>query len=172
MQTVAAVFADRRQAERAIDEMRRMGIDPQRVSVITRDQREAKDIAGNTGAEAGTGAATGAGIGALLGGAAGWLAGIGALTIPGIGPIVAAGPIAAALGGAGIGAVAGGLVGALTGWGFSDEEAQNYEDRVRSGNILMAVEIPDGEDATRAEDLLRRSGGNAVSTRTARRRAA
>lgn len=172
MQTVAALFRDRMQAERAIDEMRRMGMDPQRVSVVTRDRRESREIAESTGAEAGAGAATGAGIGAILGGAAGWLAGIGALAIPGLGPIVAAGPIAAALGGAGIGAITGGLVGALTGWGFSEDEARGYENRVREGDILLTVEIPEGEDAALAQDLLRRAGGQSVGTGTWRRRAA
>jgi hypothetical protein len=172
MQTVAALFRDRVDAERAINELRRSGFDPQRVSVMARDRERARDVAGDTGADTGTGAATGAGVGALLGGAAGWLAGIGALAIPGIGPIVAAGPIAAALGGAGIGAVAGGLVGALTGWGFSEDEARGYEDRVREGDILLAAEIPDGESTTAAEEVMRRAGGSQVATREWRRRAA
>jgi hypothetical protein len=124
-----------------------------------------------------TGAASGAGLGAILGGAAGWLVGIGALAIPGVGPIVAAGPIAAALGvagttaaaGAGVGAVAGGLVGALTGWGFSESEARAYQQGVERGDILVAVELPDDEDAGRAEDILKRHGGDRVSTGTVRR---
>jgi hypothetical protein len=156
-----------------------MGVDPQRVSVIARDKQQARDIAERTGAEVATGAATGAGLGAILGGAAGWLVGIGALAIPGIGPIVAAGPIAAALGtagataaaGAGIGVVAGGLIGALTGWGFSEAEAKAYQDGVERGDILLAVEVPDdGDIDDRVEDVLKRDGGDRVSTGTVNRR--
>jgi len=172
MQTVAALFRDRNQAERAIDEMRRAGFDPQRVSVVAQDRGQAREIADSTGAETSAGAATGAGFGAIFGGAIGWLAGLGALTIPGIGPLVAAGPLAAALGGAGIGAVTGGIVGALTGWGFSESEARTYESRVRQGDILLTVEIPDGESSSMAEDVLSRSGGESVSSGTWRRQAA
>src|SRR3954468_2251919 len=99
MQRVAGVFRDRQDAQHAIQALRDAGIDPRRVSVIARDKERARDVAEDTGAQAATGAATGAGIGAVLGGAAGWLAGLGALAIPGIGPVVAAGPIAAALSG-------------------------------------------------------------------------
>ena len=172
MQTVAALFRDRLMAERAIDDMRRMGFDPQRVSVVAQDRGQAREIANATGAETSAGAATGAGVGAIFGGAIGWLAGLGALTIPGIGPLVAAGPLAAALGGAGIGAVTGGVVGALTGWGFSESEARTYENRIREGDILLTVEIPDGESSGMAEDVLRRAGGESVSSGTWRRQAA
>jgi len=159
-------------AQQAIDEMRRSGFDPQRVSVVAQDRGEARSVAESTGAETGAGAATGAGFGAIFGGAVGWLAGLGALAIPGLGPLVAAGPLMAALGGAGIGAVSGGIVGALTGWGFSEADARTYENRVREGDILLTVEIPDGEDAGIAETILRQAGGESVSSGTWRRRAA
>ena len=174
---VAGLFEAPEQASRAIDDLRSMGIDPSRVSVIARDKERAREVADETGAEVATGAATGAGLGAILGGAAGWLVGIGALAIPGIGPIVAAGPIAAALGtagataaaGAGIGVVAGGLIGALTGWGFSEAEAKAYQDGIERGAILLAVEIPDNQDEDRVEDILKRDGGDRVSTGTTHR---
>ena len=176
MKTVAGLFASRDAAERAIQGLRTAGFDAQRVSVMARDPERARDVAEETGAEVATGAATGAGLGALLGGAAGWLVGIGALAIPGVGPIIAAGPIAAALGvagttaaaGAGVGLVAGGLVGALTGWGFSEAEARAYEQGVERGDILLAVEVPD-DDSARAEGIFERHGGDRVSTGTARR---
>jgi hypothetical protein len=90
---------------------------------------------------------------------------------------VAAGPIAAALGtagataaaGAGIGVVAGGLIGALTGWGFSEAEARAYQEGVERGDILLAVELPDNDDAGRVEDAFKRDGGDRVSTGTAHR---
>jgi hypothetical protein len=174
MKTVAGVFPVQTQAQQALQDLQTAGFAPQRVSVIARDTERARDVAEETGAEVPTGAAAGAGAGAVLGGLAGWLIGIGALAIPGIGPVVAAGPIAAALGvggttaavGAGVGAVAGGLVGALTGWGFSESEAREYQERVGRGDILLAVEVPDDQDTGRAEDILRRSGGERVSTGT------
>jgi Heat induced stress protein YflT domain len=173
---VAGLFETPEAASRTINDLRSMGIDPQRVSVIARDKEQARDVADKTGAEVATGAATGAGLGALLGGAAGWLVGIGALAIPGIGPVVAAGPIAAALGtagataaaGAGVGVVAGGLLGALTGWGFSEAEARAYQEGVERGDLLLAVEVPDADDADRIEDIVKRDGGDRVSTGTVR----
>ncbi|MFN8636757.1 MAG: general stress protein [Chloroflexota bacterium] len=176
MKTVAGLFDSRTSAEQALQDLRTAGFDSQRVSVMARDPDRARDVAKETGAEVTTGAATGAGLGAILGGAAGWLVGIGALAIPGIGPIVAAGPIAAALGvagttaaaGAGVGIVAGGLVGALTGWGFSESEARAYEQGVERGDILLAVEAPD-DQAGSIEDVFKRRGGDRVSTGTARR---
>jgi CBS domain-containing protein len=171
---VAGLFADRTRAEQAIEDLRREGIDPGRVSVITKDPSYAREVAGDTGAKVAGSTATGAGLGALLGGAAGWLVGIGALAIPGIGPVLAAGPIAAALGvggataavGAGVGAAAGGIVGALTGWGFSESEARDYESRVAHGDILVTVE-GDGEVAHIAEDVFHRDGADRVAGKRA-----
>src|SRR6266542_1288572 len=149
MKTVAGLFDTPTRAEPAIQDLRAAGFAPRRVSVIARDKQRARDVAAQTGAEVATGAATGAGAGAILGAAAGWLVGIGALAIPGIGPVVAAGPIASALGvagttaaaGAGVGVVAGGLVGALTGWGFSEAEARAYQDGVSRGEMLLAADV-------------------------------
>src|SRR4051794_28496720 len=177
MKTVAGLFQTQTSAERALTDLRSAGLDLSRVSVIARDKEQAKEIADQTGAEVATGAATGAGLGAILGGAAGWLVGIGALAIPGIGPIVAAGPIAAALGvagttaaaGAGIGVVTGGIVGALTGWGFSEAEAKAYQEGVERGEILLAAELPDSADDDRVEDIFKRDGGDRVSTGTVHR---
>ncbi|MBI3968675.1 MAG: general stress protein [Chloroflexi bacterium] len=172
MKTVAGIFSTQMQAQRAVEELRLAGFHPERVSVITRSPEQARAIAGETGTEVAAATAGGAGLGAILGAAAGWMVGIGALTIPGIGPVVAAGPIATALGvagttaaaGAGIGVVAGGVVGALTGWGFSEAEAREYESRVTRGDILLAVEVPDGEDTGQAEGVLRAAGGDRVSS--------
>jgi hypothetical protein len=173
MKVVAGLFESQTTAQRAIEDLRTLGIDPGRVSVIARDKEQAREVANQTGAEVATGTATGAGLGAILGGAAGWLVGIGALAIPGIGPIVAAGPIAAALGvagttaaaGAGVGVVAGGIIGALTGWGFSESEAKAYQDGIERGDLLLAVEVADSNDeAGRVEDMFKRDGGDRVST--------
>src|SRR5215212_5445755 len=171
MRVVAGLFNSQAAAERAITELRTAGIDSSRVSVIARDTDRARDVAHKTGAEVTTGAATGAGLGGILGAAAGWLVGIGALAIPGIGPIVAAGPIAAALGvagttaaaGAGVGVVTGGLIGALTGWGFSESEAKAYQDGIERGDMLLATDVSDDFDTDRIEDIFERHGAERVS---------
>jgi uncharacterized protein (TIGR02271 family) len=98
--------------------------------------------------------AKGAGIGAAIGGLGGLLVGLGALAIPGIGPVIAAGPIAAALAGAGIGAVAGGVIGALVDLGIPEDEAHLYAESVRRGNVLVAAQVSDNraDEASRIMD--------------------
>src|SRR5205085_4399925 len=108
------------------------------------------------------GATTGATSGAVVGGTLGWLAGIGALAIPGIGPFIAAGPIVATLAGAGAGGVLGGLTGALVGMGIPEYEAKRYEGRVRSGGILMSVHCDDSDGAGRAKQILRDTGAEDI----------
>ena len=100
-----------------------------------------------------TGAGTGASIGTIIGGGAGLLAGIGALAIPGIGPIVAAGWLVAALTGAGAGAAAGGLLGSLTGAGIPEEHAHVYAEGVRRGSTLVTVRAEDTR-VTEAEAIM------------------
>jgi hypothetical protein len=109
--------------------------------------------AGDT--ETGSGAGTGATLGTVLGGGAGLLAGLGALAIPGVGPVVAAGWLVATLTGAGAGAAAGGLLGALTGAGLGEEGATTYAEGVRRGGHLVVVRATD-ERALEAERILER----------------
>jgi hypothetical protein len=106
---------------------------------------------------AGSGAAAGATLGTALGGGAGLLAGIGALAIPGIGPVVAAGWLIATLTGAGVGAAAGGLLGGLLGAGFGEEEAATYSEGIRRGGHLVVVRA-DETRAVEAERLLDQHG--------------
>jgi hypothetical protein len=120
----------------------------------------------HVGGDVATGAATGAGTGAVLGGIAGLLVGAGALAIPGIGPIVAAGPLAAALTGAGLGAAAGGLIGALAGWGIPEEEAGLYAEGVRRGGTLVGV-TAEGARVQKAADILERNGAVDIERRSA-----
>src|SRR5439155_10866804 len=111
-----------------------------------------KDLAHERATKAPEGAAAGASSGAVIGGTLGWLAGIGALAVPGVGPLIAAGPIVAAL--AGIGAVGtlGGIAGALIGLGIPEYEAKRYEGRVRNGGILLSVHCDDSQWTKRAEE--------------------
>jgi hypothetical protein len=89
------------------------------------------------------------GTGAILG----WLAGIGTLAIPGVGPFIAAGPILAALGGAAVGGAAGGIIGALVGMGIPEYEAKLYDGKVRSGNILISVHTENSDQVKAAKKI-------------------
>ena len=100
------------------------------------------------------------GAGAVLG----WLAGIGTLAIPGIGPFIAAGPIMAALGGAAIGSAAGGIIGALVGVGIPEYEAKRYEGKVRAGSVLISVHAVDSREIDRAKNLFERAGAEDIAT--------
>ncbi|MCC7367798.1 MAG: general stress protein [Chloroflexi bacterium] len=164
--TVVAVFDERDDAQDAINALRDAGFLADDISILARDRDTAGRLADDTGTEAATGAATGALAGGLLGGVAGWLVGIGALAIPGVGPIIAAGPIAAALGGAAIGATTGGIIGALTGAGIPEDEARYYDTEFRRGGIVVTVQARGRFDEAR--DILRENGGrDTESTSTA-----
>jgi hypothetical protein len=112
------------------------------------------------------GAAAGAGIGATLGGAAGLLAGLGLLAIPGLGPVVAAGWLAATAAGAAAGGAAGGIIGALSQAGVSEDDAHVYAEGIRRGGTLVTVRVPDS-DRARVEAILDRSAVNIRERRAA-----
>lgn len=137
---IVGVFDTEQEATRAIEGLQRQGVSNDEISVITRDRDEMKNISEDTGTMAPEGVATGAATGGVVGGITGLLAGIGALAIPGIGPILAAGPIVATLTGAAVGAGAGGLVGGLIGLGIPEDEAKEYEGHVDNGKILVLVD--------------------------------
>ena len=94
----------------------------------------------------------------------GWIAGIGALTIPGIGPFIAAGPLMAALSGASVGAAAGGVAGGLIGLGIPELEAKRYEGKIRSGNLLISVHTENSDEIKLAKDIFTRAGGQDICT--------
>lgn len=109
------------------------------------------------------GAATGAGSGAVVGGAIGWLAGTGALAIPGLGPFLLAGTIVATLAGIGVGGTLGGLTGALLGLGVPEYEAKRYRGRIEKGGILLSVHCDNWEWVNRAKHSLRSTGAEDIS---------
>jgi hypothetical protein len=159
--TVVGVFDGPNRAEQALNDLKEAGFSPNQVSVVAKDTSEARTMVEGSdmaGAET-TGAGTGALLGGLGGGIVGWLVGIGALALPGIGPIVAAGALATTLGGAAVGAVAGGLIGALVGAGVPEEDAKGYETHVREGRILLTVNATTGQQAEQARDIFDRRGG-------------
>ena len=124
-----------------------------------RDRERDRDVADDA-----SGAATGAVTGGVVGGAAGLAASLMGLAIPGIGPIIAAGPIVATLSGAGVGAVAGGLIGGLTDMGVSKTDAEYYAESVRRGGALVTVRADDSR-AERAADIMRDHGAIDIERR-------
>jgi len=158
------IFTDRIQVENAVDALRMAGYRNTDISVLFPQNQGTKDFAHEKHTKAPEGATTGAGAGVVVGGALGWLAGIGALAIPGIGPFIAAGPIMAALAGAGVGGTLGGMVGALVGMGVPEYEAKRYEGRVKSGGILLSVHCDDSDWTSKAKEILKSAGGEDVSS--------
>src|SRR6185369_4900227 len=124
------------------------------ISVLFPESTGTKDFAHEKNTKAPEGATAGAGTGALLGGALGWLAGIGTLAIPGVGPLIAAGPIMAALAGAGVGGAVGGIAGGLIGLGLPEYEAKRYEGRINKGGILLSVHCDDSEWTKKAKEIM------------------
>jgi hypothetical protein len=160
------VFANRRDAEAALHELKKSGFDMNRVSVVVQDADGDRSIAGaevteGVGDKSDEGATVGAVSGGTLGGLTGLLVGLGTLAIPGIGPIMLAGAAATALAttlaGAGIGALAGSLLGGLIGLGIPEERARVYNDRVQRGQYLVILDGTDAEIAE-AEKILHTGG--------------
>src|SRR6187200_2590036 len=139
------------QAERIVDQLKAANFSNNDISALFPDKGTTRDFAHEKNTKAPEGAATGAGTGGVVGGALGWLAGIGALAIPGVGPLIAAGPIMAALSGAAVGAAVGGVTGALVGMGIPEYEAKRYEGKIKGGNILISVHSEDSEQTKRAK---------------------
>ena len=156
--TVAGLFYDRLCAESAIQQLKEAGFLERQIGVAARDREQQQDIAEGTGTHAAGGAKTGALSGGVVGGVVGLLAGIGALAIPGIGPILAGGALASTLAGAGVGAAAGGLLGALVGLGISEERARHFVQGFDKGGILLTVQS-DGRSPL-ALEILAESGGD------------
>jgi uncharacterized membrane protein len=134
---VVGVYETEQEAIIAIEELVKQGYDKQDICVIGKDLKNVNYIADETGTVAEETAATGALAGGTLGGLTGLLVGVGALAIPGVGPIIAAGPIASSLIGAVAGAGLGGLTGALIAIGIPDDEAEHYGKSVKEGKILV-----------------------------------
>jgi hypothetical protein len=161
---VFGIYQTRDAAEEAVDALRRANFRNTDISALFPDNAGTKDFAHEKNTKAPEGASTGAASGVLAGGVLGWLAGIGMLAIPGIGPLIAAGPIVAALAGAGALGTFGGIVGALVGMGIPEYEAKRYEGRVKHGGILLSVHCDNGDWAKRGEEILKMTGAEDVAS--------
>lgn len=172
---VLGVFPSVDSARGAVETLKNVGYTNEEISVLVKDNAAA-GAATTTADPVAAGAATGITTGGALGALGGLLVGLGALTIPGIGPILAGGPLLASLGitgaaattvtgaaaGAATGAVAGGLMGALVSRGVPEAEAQMYEQRLKDGAALVGV-VTDRITADTAAQTLTAQGAETVS---------
>lgn len=152
------------QAENIVSALKSAHFDSNDISALMPDKRTTKDFAHEHNTKAPEGATAGGVAGLGVGAAVGWLAGIGALAIPGVGPFIAAGPIMAALSGAAVGTATGGIVGGLVGMGIPEFEAKRYDAKIREGNILISVHTEDGKQRDLARDIFKRAGADDIST--------
>ncbi len=149
------IAQNRSQADAIVTKLQSQGFSNAAISVLFPDKDGSKDFAHEHNTKAPEGAVTGVGAGGAVGGTLGLLAGIGALAIPGIGPLIAAGPLLAALSGAAAGAAVGGITGALIGMGIPEIEAKRYEGKLKSGNILISVHCETGAQEKMATETFK-----------------
>lgn len=161
---VFGIYPSQMSLDAGLTALKEAGFRTTDISVLFPENVGNKELAHEKATKSPEGAATGAASGAIIGGALGWLAGIGTLAIPGLGPFIAAGPIMGALAGLGAGAATGGITGALIGMGIPEYEAKRYEGRVRDGGLLASVHCDDAEWTKRAKEILERTGAQDVSS--------
>src|SRR6202166_1434612 len=160
---VFGIYSTRNGAEQAANSLINARFSSGDISVLLPENLGAREIGTEKATKAPEGATTGAGTGAILGGALGLLAGIGALAIPGVGPLIAAGPIVAALAGMGVGGAVGGITGALLGLGIPEYEAKRYEGRLLKGGILVSVHCGSAQEIDSAKKIMERTDAEDVS---------
>jgi hypothetical protein len=161
---VFGIYPDYASVEFGVQALKDEGFRNTDISVLFPENVGNKDFAHEKATKAPEGAATGASTGAVVGGVLGWLAGIGSLAIPGVGPFIAAGPVMAALAGLGAGGAVGGIAGGLVGLGLPEYEAKRYQGRIKDGGILLSVHS-DGSDWTKhAKEVLTRTGAQDISS--------
>jgi len=161
---VFGIYTSRLALEHGVDSLRAANFRAEDISILFPENVGNKDFTHDKGSKAPEGASTGAATGAVMGGVLGWLAGIGAIAIPGVGPFIAAGPIMAALAGMGVGGTVGGIAGGLVGVGIPEYEAKRYEGRVRKGGFLVSVHCDDSNWVSKAKKLLEETGAEDISS--------
>ena len=158
------IYSNQLGLEEGIVALREADFRREDISVLYPDNVGTKDLAHEKSTKAPEGASAGAGTGAVIGGVLGWLAGVGAIAIPGVGPFIAAGPIMAALAGLGAGGVLGGITGSLIGLGIPEYEAKRYEGKVKEGGILISVHSESSEETNRAKTIFKEEGAHDISS--------
>lgn len=154
--SVYAIATSENQANQIVDHLTHAGFSSNDISVLFPDKNTTHEFSHEKNTKAPEGAITGVATGGVLGGTLGLLVGIGALAIPGVGPLLAA------LSGAAAGATLGGIAGGLIGLGIPELEAKRYENRIAEGNILISVVTMNGEDVDRAKDIFTKADAEDV----------
>jgi hypothetical protein len=162
--SVFCIATSRQQADQIVEQLKNANFSNNDISALFADKRTSHDFAHEKNTKAPEGAVVGAGTGGVIGGTLGWIAGIGALAIPGVGPFIAAGPIMAALSGVAIGAAVGGIAGGLIGLGIPEIEAKRYEGKLKAGNILISVHTDNSAEISRAKDIFTKAGAEDICT--------
>jgi hypothetical protein len=161
---VFGIYSSREAAERAADATVNAGFSSSDISVLLPENMGKRAIGTEKATKAPEGATAGGTTGAVLGGTLGLLAGIGALAIPGVGPLIAAGPIMATLAGLGVGGAIGGVTGALVGMGIPEYEAKRYEGRIQKGGILLSVHCASSDEVKRAKQIMEGTNAEDISS--------
>ncbi|WP_418790303.1 general stress protein [Phosphitispora sp. TUW77] len=156
--TVISTFSSRAQAEKAVSDLRNKGFEHE-ISIVAKDESGTTAIDRNSEMYGGDSITDGTAAGGMLGGIAGLALGAGAMAIPGLGPVIAAGPIAGLFSGAATGGIAGGL----TDWGIPEDRGNYYEGKLKEGNIVAAIKTDDNKVST-AASVLRSHGAQDVET--------
>jgi hypothetical protein len=162
--SVFCIATTRAQADQIVGQLKSAKFSANDISALFADKNTTRDFAHEKHTKAPEGAVTGATTGAVVGGALGWIAGIGALAIPGVGPFIAAGPIIAALSGGAIGGAIGGIAGGLIGLGIPELEAKRYEGKLKEGNILISVHTENSDEIKRAKEIFTNAGAQDICT--------
>ena len=163
-QAVVGLVDNYEQAANLVEKLQGAGFAKHDISALFPDRVGATDAAREQSTKAAEGTVAGAAAGGTLGGAVGLLAGLGALAIPGIGPLLAIGPIVAAITGAAAGAAVGGVTGGLVGMGLPESHAKGFEQKIREGHILLSVHTATTEQRSRAQSLFDHAGVREVVT--------
>src|SRR5438270_6331421 len=163
---VFGIFRSREAVEEAVTALENAGFRKTDISVLLPENEGTKDLAHEKHTKAPEGAAAGSVTGGAIGGILGGLVGVGLIAIPGLGPLLAAGPIIAALTGVGSGGVVGGIVGAIAGLGIPEYEAKRYEGRIKLGGLLLSVHCDDAHWVKRAKDIMEQTGGEEIASTT------
>lgn len=162
-QSLFGLYPDRVSADDAVNLLIDSGFAIADISLVVPENQGTKDFGYEKHTKASEGAVFAGGSGAFIGGALGWLAGMGALAVPGIG-VAAAGPVMGMLGGIGAGSILGGLAGAVSGAAIPVYEAKRFEGRVRKGAILLSVHCDTPARSKYAHKVLRQTGADKIAS--------
>jgi uncharacterized membrane protein len=161
---VFCIAANQQKAENIGNQLKSAGFALKRISVLFSDRRASKEFDQQHNTKTPESVTIGTGTGGLLGGAFGWIVGIGVLVVPGVGPLLAVGPIVTALSGIAVGAALGSIAGRLVGMGLPESDAKRIEDRIQVGRIAISVQADDAQEIARAKEIFRNAGAQDISS--------